>query len=149
MPKGGLILFGPPGINKDYFLFEWGFVTEKKIKTWDYKYNAYVTVTLFQDASGRNDNYKAGALGFKGGVFLPIQPWIPLLFSLNVGYAKTALHKDPFLGRDDSSLERKDMILAEAGLFYRIDNFILRYSYQYSNIKYFKRHLLFTVGVNY
>jgi hypothetical protein len=148
LPKGNLMIFAPPVVNKDYFLIEFGFVTEKSIKSWSYKYNAYVTAALFQDWLDKGD-LRAGALGFKGGVMLPTQPWIPLLLTGSFGFAKTALHKNPFLGKDASSVAQKDMIFLEAGALYHYDQYFIRFAYQRSNVKYFTRHTILMFGVNY
>ena len=142
-------MIAPPGVNKDYFLFEFGFVNDKKIKKWDYDYNVYVTASLFQDWADQKDKLRAGALGFKAGVFLPTQPWVPLLFTFTLGYAKTALHKNPFLGKDSSSAAQKDMMLAEAGFMYRYKKYFVRPIYQISTVKYFNRNIIVMFGVNY
>lgn len=149
IPKGNLLILAPPVINKDYFLLEFGFLTEKEIKPWNYKYNAYVTAALFQDSLDKEGHLKAGGLGFKGGVILPTQPWVPLYFTLTVGFAKTALHTNPFFGRDDESVSRRTMFLIESGALYRLDKYFLRFAYQVSNVKYFKRHAILTFGVSY
>lgn len=142
-------MLAPPVANKDYFLLEFGFITDKTIKSWDYNYNAYVTGAVFQDWLDKPDKLRAGALGFKGGVIVPTQPWIPLLGTLTFGFAKTVLHKNPFLGKDAQSVSRKDMFLLEGGALYHINGYFIRYAYQISNVKYFDRHSLFMLGVNY
>lgn len=142
-------MFAPPIVNKDYFLFEFGFVTAKRFKKYDYNYNAYVSAALFQDWLGQKDNLKAGGLGFKGGVIMPFQPWFPLVLTLSTGFAKTALHKKPFLGHEDGNVASKDMVLLEAGLMYRYHNYFLRSVYQISNVKYFNRHFILMLGVSY
>jgi hypothetical protein len=147
--EGHLAMLAPPIINKKYYLIEFGFLTEKKIKSWDYNYNAYVTAALFEDWLNQKDKLRAGALGFKGGVLAPTQPWIPLLFSLTGGFAKTVLHNQPLLGREDKAAGKKTMFLLEAGLLYRYDKYFAKFSYQLSNVKYFKRHTFLTLGVNY
>jgi hypothetical protein len=139
----------PPVVNKDYFSFEFGFVAVKQIKPWEYGYNAYVTASIFQDSLRQVDHLRAGGLGFKAGVMLPTQPWVPLLFTVGLGYAKTALHRNPFLGREDQCVGRKDMFLVEPGALYRIDRYFLRFAYQLSNVKYFHRHTFLMFGVNY
>lgn len=150
MPKGTLIMFAPPGVNKKYFDLEFGFLTEKNFKSWNYDYNAYVTATLFQDSYKRNDNLKTAGLGFKGGVFLPTQKWVPLLATLSIGYAKTALHKNPIFGKEESSKDKKNMFLLEAGALYYIDKkYFIRYAYQLSNVKYIKTHSIIMLGVDY
>lgn len=149
LPKGNIVMLAPPVVNKDYFLLEFGFVTGKEIKSWSYKYNAYVTAALFQDWKDTEGKLRAGALGFKGGVMLPTQPWIPFLITGTFGFAKTALHKNPFLGRDESSVAQKTMILLEAGALYHYDKYFIRYAYQRSNVKYFSRYHIFMFGVNY
>ena len=149
LKEGNLAIFAPPVLNKNYFLLEFGFVTKKEIKSWNYNYNAYVNAVIFQDWLDKSNKLRAGALGFKGGVMLPTQPWIPLLSTWTVGFAKTALHKNPFLGRDDSSVARKDMLLIEAGALYRYDKYFIRFAYQLSTVKYFSRNSIFMLGVNY
>ncbi|MBC7539553.1 MAG: hypothetical protein H7281_12085 [Bacteriovorax sp.] len=147
--KGNLAILAPPVINKDYYLLEFGFVTEKKIKYWDYSYNAYVNAALFEDWLGKTDRLRAGGLGFKGGVILPTQPWIPLLFTVTVGYAKTVLNKNPLIGNESSNVSKKDMILLETGILYHYDKYFLRFAYQRSNVKYFSRHTILMLGVSY
>ncbi len=149
IPKGNLMVLAPPVVNKDYFAFEFGFLTEKKIKSWDYEYNAYVSATLFQDWLDQDAHVRAGGLGFRGGVILPFQPWIPLLFTSTLGYSKTVLHRKPFFGNADKNINKKDMFSLEAGLLYRIDKFFLKTVYQQSNVKYFHRHVIVSFGVYY
>ncbi len=146
---GTLLNLGLPYINKDYYLLEFGFVTAKKYKKFNFDYNAYVTASLFEDWVDRDDNLRAGALGFKAGIMVPSQPWIPLLISASLGYAKTVLHKNPILGRDSTASGKKDMLLMEAGLLYKYDKYFARFAYQQGNVKYFKRHTLITLGVVY
>jgi hypothetical protein len=147
--QGNLAIFAPPVINKNYFLFEFGFVTEKKIKSWNYDYNAFVTAALFEDWLGKTDNLRAGGLGFKAGVILPTQHWVPLLATLSVGYAKTVLNKNPVFGQESANLSKKDMFLLEAGALYRFNNYFLRFAYQRSNVGYFSRHSILMMGVTY
>lgn len=148
-PKGNLVVLAPPYINKDYYLLEFGFISEKQIKAWDYHYNAYVTGALFEDWKNQKDRLHAGGLGFKGGVMLPTQPWVPLLFTTTIGYAKTVLHRNPILGKDEQSAAKKDMILIEVGALYRVEKYFLRFAYQRSNVNYFNRHTILMMGVSY
>lgn len=147
--KGSFAMIAPPVINKDYYLLEFGFITQKKIKAWKYQYNAYVTAALFEDWARKPDKLRAGGLGFKGGVIIPTQSWIPLLFSMSVGFAKTALHQNPILGKDEQSVARKDMFLIETGLLYRYDKYFVRFAYQRSTVSYFSRNTIFMMGVSY
>ncbi|AUN98792.1 hypothetical protein C0V70_11910 [Bacteriovorax stolpii] len=150
MPKGTLLMLAPPVVNKKYFNLEFGFLTEKEFKPWSYEYNAYVTAAVFQDSYKRNDNLKTAGLGFKGGVFLPTQKWVPLLATLSIGYAKTALHKNPIFGKEESSKDKKNMFLLEVGALYYIDKkYFIRYAYQLSNVKYIKTHSIIMLGVDY
>ena len=149
IPKGNYASLALPVINKDYFAFEFGFLTEKKVKAWDYEYNAYVGGTLYQDWEHQKEKQKAGGLGFRGGVILPFQPWIPLLFTTTIGFSKTVLHNSPFLGNAKKNISKKDMFSIEAGLLYRIDKYFIRAAYQVSNVKYFTRHSILFIGVYY
>jgi hypothetical protein len=150
LKSGYLAALAPPYVNKKYYLLEFGFVSEKIISSWDYKYNAYVTASLFEDWLNQTGKLRAGGLGFKGGVMLPTQPWIPLLFTLSVGFAKTVLHNQPIVGYDNQSAAKKDMFLIEGGALYHFNKkYFLRYAYQLSNVKYFKRHTFLELGVTY
>lgn len=148
-PRGTLIMLGLPYINKDYYSLEIGFITDKRITKWDYSYNVYVTGALFEDWVDRNDDYRAGGLGFKAGGYFPVQPWVPFFFTFTGGFAKTVLHTNPIMGKDDQNIGKKDMFLLEAGFLYRYDQYLIKYVYQQSNVKYFKRHLILTLGVSY
>lgn len=142
-----LALAALPIINKDYYSIEFGFLTKKK--SWDYQYNAYVTVNLFEDWLDQPGKLRAAGLGFKGGVVLPTQKTIPLFAMLSVGFAKTTLHKNPIFGREEQAVDRKDMLFLEAGALYKIDKFIMRLAYQRGTIKHFHRHVIFSMGVSY
>jgi hypothetical protein len=147
LQKGNLLMVAPPVLNKDYFAFEFGFITEKIAR--GAKYNAFVTIGLFQDSLDQVGKLKAGGLGFKGGIMIPTQPWVPLLFTMTGGFAKTVLHQNPFLGKDQNTVSKKDMLLLAPGLLYKYDNYFLRTLYQVSNVKYFKRHFMISFGVSY
>ncbi len=147
IPKASLVTLAPPYINKNYFAFDFGFLTEKKVKS--YEYNTYVTATIFQDWHKQADKERAGGLGFRAGVILPFQPWIPLLFTSSLGFSKTVLHQNPFFGNSEKNISKKDMFSIEGGLIYRIDNYLIRGVYQVSNVKYFHRHIIVAVGVYY
>lgn len=151
IPSSHMIALAPPFVNKDFYLLEFGFVSEKKIKfkTWTYPYDAYVTATLSEDWLDQKDRLRAGGLGFKAGVMLPTQPWIPLLFTTTLGFAKTALNRQPLIGNESQNVDKKDMFLIEGGALYRYDKYYLRFAYQLSNVKYFKRKTFFMLGVNY
>lgn len=142
-----LILLAPPVINKDYFLFEYGFVVNKDIN--DYQYNAYVTIAFFEESPDRPDNLKAGALGFKGGVLLPVYQDLPVSFKLGVGFARSVLHHRPFLGKDEQTTSKNNMILIESGLLYHHHQYSFGITYQRNTIDYFTRKLFLNFGVNY
>ncbi len=146
--EGSLINVAPPVINKDYYLFEYGFVVKKEIKKWKYGYNAFVNASFFEDWKGRSDNLHAGALGFKGGVLFPFSNY-PVYYRVATGFAKTALHKNPLFGKEEQSVSKKTMILLEAGLVYKFNNTFAGLSYQINNVKYFKRNIVLSFGVNY
>lgn len=146
--EGNLAIIAPPGVNKDYYLLEFGFVIQKKIKALDYNYNAYVNAALFEDWKGRLDNLHAGALGFKGGVLFPV-PSVPLFMKVGVGFAKTVLHKNPVWGKSEQNVDKKDMFLLELGAFYSFDRYFLSFTYQKTNVHYFRRNSFLAIGVNY
>lgn len=146
--EGNIVVLAPPGVNRDYYLLEFGFVVQKKIKAWDYNYNAYVNGALFEDWKDRVDNLHAGALGFKGGVLLPV-PALPLFVKFGGGFAKSVLHKNPLFGKTEQTVKRKDMFLLELGALYTIEKYFLGLTYQKSNVRYFGRTTFLTVGVNY
>lgn len=145
---GAIINFAPPVVNKDYYLFEYGFTVRKQIKKWKYDYNAFVNASLFEDWHKRGDNLRAGALGFKGGVLFPL-PDTPLYYRVAVGFAKTVLHKNPIFGKDQQSVSKKTMVLFEPGFVYKLDHIYFTGTYQLTNVRFFTRNYFFSVGVNY
>lgn len=145
---GSLVNFAPPVINKQYYLIEYGFMVKKKIKKWDYGYNAFVNASLFEDWKGRSDNLHAGALGFKGGVLFPLMN-TPLFYRVAVGFAKSVLHKNPIFGNDKQSVSKKTMFLFELGGVYNFNPVYVGLNYQVSNVSFFTRHIILSVGVNY
>lgn len=146
--EGNLVVLAPPLVNKDYYLFEFGFVIQKKIKAWNYDYNAYVNGALFEDWKGRQDGLHAGALGFKAGVLFPI-PEVPLFLKFGGGFAKTVLHKNPIFGKSEQSVAKKDMFLLELGTLYSFDQYFVSFTFQKSNVSYFDRNTFLAVGLNY
>lgn len=149
VPKSSYATLALPVINKDYFAFEFGFLSQKQIASWNYDYRAYVGGTLFQDWEHQVENQRAGGLGFRAGVLLPTQPWVPLLITTTIGFSKTALNRQPFFGSSDNNISKKDMFSFEAGLLYQIDDYFIRAVYQVSNVKYFTRHTILFFGVYY
>lgn len=145
---GNMVVLAPPLVNKDYYLLEFGFVVQKKIKAWDYNYNAYVNGALFEDWKDRSDNLRAGALGFKAGVLFPVLK-VPLSVKIGGGFAKTVLHKNPIFGKSEQSVQKKDMFLLELGALYNFDRYFVSFTYQKSNVRYFERNTFLAIGVNY
>lgn len=142
-----LALAALPLINKDYYSLEFGFLTKKK--SWNYEYNAFVTATLIEDWLDQPGNLRAAALGFKGGVILPTQQKIPLYGMFALGFAKTVLHKNPLFGPEEQTIKKKDRLFVEASALYKLDNYLLRMSYQKGTVRYFHRHFIISVGVTY
>lgn len=145
---GAIVNFAPPVVNKDYYLFEYGFTVRKEIKKWKYGYNAFVNASLFEDWNKRTDNLRAGALGFKGGVLFPL-PEPPLYYRVGIGFAKTVLHKNPIFGKDEQSVSKKTMLLFEVGFVYKFDHLFYSATYQLTNVSFFDRNLFLSIGVNY
>jgi len=146
--EGALVNFAPPVINKNYYLFEYGFIVRKEISKWKYGYNAFVNASLWEDWKNRSDNLHAGALGFKAGVLFPLLSK-PLFYRVAGGFAKSVLHKNPIFGKDDQSVSKKTLLLFEAGLVYKFDKTYVSATFQQNNVKFFKRHIFLSVGVNY
>lgn len=145
-----VMYYTPHILNPKYFGFEFGFVTDKKIKSWNYPYNAFAKILIAEDFYKYDPNLRAGALGFKVGIMLPIQPWIPVSLEMGIGYSKTSLQNDPWLGKDEDRLQNKDMFMAEAGLVWIFRRKLLfRLNYQYNNVVYFQRKLFFSIGSNF
>lgn len=142
-----LVLLAPPIINKDYFLFEYGFVVKKEIK--EYFYNAYVTIALFEESPDREDRLAAGALGFKAGILLPLHETFPLSLKMGTGFARSVLHPKPFFGKDEQTVSKNNMVLAEIGLQYHHNEYFFGLTYQRNTIDYFTRKLFLAAGVNY
>ncbi len=146
---GTYLAFAPPYVNKDYFLIEYGFVVQKQLKEIKYDYNAYVVASLFEDWKDKDGDLKAGGLGFKVGALFPLIKSFPTSLKVGAGFAKTTLHKNPIFGKTESAVAKKDMGILEAGLVFRYHKFFVGGTYQFSNVKYFTRHVFISFGVNY
>lgn len=145
-----IMYYTPHILNPKYFGFEFGFVTDKKIESWNFPYNAFAKILLAEDFYKYDPNLRAGALGFKLGLMIPTQPWIPISLELAIGYAKTSLQKDPWLGEDEDRLQNKDLFMAEGGLVWIYNQKLLfRLNYQYNNVDYFVRKVFFSIGSNF
>jgi hypothetical protein len=144
-----LMVFSPNIINPKFFNFEFGFLTRKKISSIHYPYNAFAAAFLAEESYTTSPDLRAGALGFKGGVILPTQPWIDLFFQLSGGYAKTALHNEPWFGKREKSQSTNDMFFVEAGALYRYKTVFFRFLHQETTVKYFKRNSSLGIGVNF
>jgi hypothetical protein len=147
--KEKIFFYTPHLVNQKYFALEFGFQSLKKINSLNYPFNAFAKAFLAEEYYLINPNWRAGALGFKGGVMLPTQPWIPLSLVITGGYAKTALHEDPWFGKRAQSQETDDMFLIEGGLNILYKDILLRYTYQLNTIDYFKRKSFLSIGVNF
>ncbi|OFZ14121.1 MAG: hypothetical protein A2X86_04525 [Bdellovibrionales bacterium GWA2_49_15] len=149
LEKEKLVFFAPNIINPKYFCFEFGFRSHKKIERFHYPYNAFAEAFVEEEAYTTSPDLRAGALGFKGGVILPTQPWINFSLQFSLGYAKTALHEDPWFGKREKSHTIHDMFLVEAGAMYRYKTILLRFIYQETTLKYFTRKTFISFGVNF
>jgi len=148
MPKGKLAFYTPVILNPKYFSFSFSFLTRKKLSR-NYHFNAFAGIFLAEESFTTNDDIRAGALGFKGGVLLPTQPWVPLYFQFSFGYAKTVLHREPWFGKKDQSFQIKDMLMVETGILFKWKQFLLRYVFQINTTSYFKKKNFISIGANF
>lgn len=150
LPEGNISFITPTILNNRYFRFEIGYVVDKKIKSIDYNFNAFVEAILGEETYAKDENVRAGSLGGKGGLLLPTQPWIPFYLYMATGYAKAALHGDPWLGKKEDSIALKDMFLAEGGALFTYNRRVLfRYSYEVTTVKFFKKKSFFSIGMSF
>jgi len=149
LPKEKFIFLAPPLINDKYFSFDFGFQVEKAIKRWNYPYHAFANAMVGEESYTVDPGLRAGIFGFKGGVWLPTQPWVPLYTQFSFGYAKTALHHDPWFGKREQSRSNQDLLYVEAGLMLKWQKYLGRVVYQVNNIKYLKKNLFVSLGVNF
>jgi hypothetical protein len=145
-----IVIYTPHIFNPKFFSFEVGFITKKKIKSINYPFNAFAKILIAEEFFSTSSNLRAGAIGIKTGVLLPTQPWLPLLFEVSIGYGKTSLHEDPWLGDRDKSIDDAELFLIEAGAIYRISSSLFfRAMYQLNTLNYLKRQTFFSVGFNF
>jgi hypothetical protein len=147
--KDSLWRLTPPLANENYLGLELGFLTKKDIKYFELPYNAFASGVLLHNKYDKDKNLKTAALGFKGGVFLPTNPWWPLLLQLNVGYAKTTFQHDPWFGRNIQAIRRADMLLFDMGPVFRYDRYFISAIYEFHNIKTIENHFLISIGGNF
>lgn len=150
LKKEKITYYTPHLINPKYFAFEFGFITKKIIRPWKYNYNAFVRAFMAEESYTTNSNLRAAAIGGKAGFLLPTQPWIPLYLEYNVGFARTALHKHPWFGKEEQTESSKYLILTELGIVMKFKNKILiKVHYQLNNVSYFKKKLFLSIGANF
>ena len=118
-----------------------------KIKS--YHYNAYVAAFLAEESYSTHQNLRAGALGGKGGVLLPIMPWAPIFFETSVGFAKTALHKDPWFGKKEDSVATRTQLLIQCGAVVRYGQMLFFSHYQVNNLNYFSKKFFLGLGYHF
>jgi hypothetical protein len=147
--KDSLWRFTPPIVNTNYLGVELGFLTKKEIKYVSLPYNAFASGILLHNKYRQDKNLKTAALGFKGGVFLPTNPWIPILVQMNVGYAKTTFQQDPWFGKNVQSLKRSDMLIFDLGPVFRYDRYFISAIYEFHNVKTIENHFLISIGGNF
>ncbi len=144
-----IFYYSPDIVNDKYTGYELGFISNKKIKKLDYNYYAFASFIVMNEQYRPDDNLSAGALGFKGGVLLPTQPWVHLYLHLAVGFAKTSLQHDPFFGKTEQSLSSEDMFYYECGVVIRQKQFLAKVVFQDRSVDYFYRDVIFSLGVNF
>lgn len=143
-----IMLFSPVFLNPDAYSFEFGFLTMKR--SGNYSYNAYAKAFIGGELNLEVKNLRAAALGAKVGVILPTQPWFPISLDVGMGFARTALQKNPWFGKNEENLGNKDMFLAELAVIYlHRKRLIYRVSYQTNNVDYFTRKIFLSIGGNY
>ncbi len=149
LPKNTIAFYLPQMINHKYVGFEFGFISQKKWEAINYPYNAFIKVFIIEESPTTND-LRAAGLGGKAGLLLPTQPWFPLYLEIAIGYAKTALHKSPWLGDRDDTVESKSLALFEGGVLIRVNKkFLFKITYQINNVDYFSQKMYFAAGVNF
>jgi hypothetical protein len=145
-----LIILAPPIINPHNFSFEFGFLTQKKLESFNYHYNTFAKVFFAEEYNASEEDLRSAALGAKVGLLLPLTSWFPLFFELGFGYAKTVLHHRPWFGRKSQSRESKDMPLAEGGVLFVFTNgLLLRGTWQANNVDYFQKKFFFSFGYSF
>jgi len=142
-----VFLVTPGFFNPKYFSIGFGFITQKKILT--YHYNAYVIAFAAEESYTTHQELRAGALGGKGGVLLPVVPWVPIFLESAVGFAKTALHKDPWLGKSKDSIATRTQLLIQGGVLVRHRKMLFFSNYQINNLNYFSKKLFVGVGYHF
>lgn len=141
-------LYSPEMLNPKTFNLSFSYLIEKKIFK-KYKFNAFAGIFIAQEEDKFQEGLKAGALGFKGGVIIPTQKWLPIYLITNLGYAKTTLQQNPWFGTREQSTFIKDMFLLEGGFLIKWNNILLTYKTQINNIKYFKNHNFISLGASF
>ncbi|MBF0300872.1 MAG: hypothetical protein HQK51_19340, partial [Oligoflexia bacterium] len=144
-----IILLAPSLIHKHHDEFTIGFITQKSNQSKSYFFNAFVTFFIADDRYQDDPLLKTGVLGFKGGLLLPTNPWVPLLLNLSFGFAKTAVQKDPWFGKKSQTEKKKDMLLLEGGFLYHYKIFFVNGVYQAHNLKTMSQKIILSAGVNF
>ena len=146
----GIAYFIPSLINPRYSGFEIGYISHKRFKKLKYSFNSFAKAFIAEEAFTFDPKLRAGSLGIKAGVMLPTQPWFPFFIEFSFGSAKTALHKDPWFGSRDKTVQKRSLFLLEIGaMLIHKKRYIYRINYQINNREYFSKHFFLSIGVNF
>ncbi len=149
LPNEFLAWYAPAQINSHSFHFEFGYTVPKTISKYNYHYNAFVE-GLVKGESYPNSDIKSAALGGKGGVLLPTQNYLPLSMQIAAGYAKAVHQRDPWFGKNEDTIARKNIIFLEIGLVYIWQKkYLLKYNYELYSNKIFQHKNFFSLGINF
>ena len=157
--KGKRLSFIGVSISEEQnFLFEYGFLGRKSIFGWPL--NAYVGAMIFHKDiavkevkasinSEATDSSALGALIIKAGVLIPTNVFFGLSVYGSFGYGKSNIQENPWWGRESNSQLRESIYLAEGGLLYHHNKFLVRFFYTTTTNPVLKGQSNLTIGMNF
>ncbi len=144
--------------NNDVYAIEFGFIGKKKLEKYNFVYNSLVTPFMLEQKITNTDigittnstnSLKSAILGVKAGLLIPTNPYLGLSIYSVLGYAKSSVAKDPWFGKNEQQLKKRDVFLLEYGLIFHHDRYLLRTTFIHSNLKYYNKKLQLSIGINF
>jgi len=112
------------------------------IQNVDFKNNSAAKVDYISEVD-------AAVLGAKGGVMLPLLSEFGLAPHIGVGWGRSNLAVDPWLGDRENSLGRKQLFLIETGAYIFYDRVVFKLNYKLTSLNYLSNSFSLALGLSY
>lgn len=157
LPYPKILLYTGDLGNKQHYGFEFlmtkrmswkrlRFDTVLGLFAWDFRLREKV---VDQASLDPERTVRSGAFGAKGGILVPTNRFIGLSWVAQFGLGLSTVQREPWFGRKQDSLMRRDVYLIETGWMWHWDHVAARLLYQRTSLPYFDDNWLFALGVTF